>query len=183
MQCNARIEVSAIGAHRADSQTRLGQTTRNVLVKNAGSKRLVGHAFFKRPILNVTQITAGPADVDSAILDGCSARRRLEFRQLSLGRNRLQLAALKGGHHFMFVGINFCIYFTLIQTVPGCLAARDDGLEEIALPNIARHGGRYQDVQNFQLSVVSRHQGDIRLTKQSVPNRPLVAVGYGLAIV
>ena len=28
-----------------------------------------------------------------------------------------------------------------------------------------------------------RHQGDIRLTKQPVPNRPLAAVGYGLAIV
>jgi hypothetical protein len=55
-------------------RARLGQAAGDVLVKNAGNERLVRHTLFKRPDLDIAQITGGKADIDPAILDARSAR-------------------------------------------------------------------------------------------------------------
>ncbi|MDP2252891.1 MAG: hypothetical protein Q8J60_01805, partial [Thiobacillus sp.] len=101
--------------------TRLCQPTRNVLVKHAGDERLVWHTFFKCLDLNVAQIVRGQADVDSAIFNGRSACCCLEFRELGLCGNGLQLAILKGGEDFTFIGINFRHLFHLDSNSPALL--------------------------------------------------------------
>ncbi len=52
------------------SSTLDSTVTITAIVKNAGNKRLVRHAFFKCPDLNVAQVAGGQTDIDPAILNG-----------------------------------------------------------------------------------------------------------------
>ena len=79
---------------------RFSQTARDVLVKNAGNKHLVQHAFFKCPDLNVAQVAGGQTDIDPAILNGCGTRGCLELRKLAFRSNGPKLAFLKGAEDF-----------------------------------------------------------------------------------
>jgi len=79
---------------------RFGETARDVLVQNAGDKRLVRHTFFKRLNLNVAQIAGGQANVAPAIFNGCGTRGSLELRKFAFGSNGPKLTFLEGAEEF-----------------------------------------------------------------------------------
>lgn len=63
---------------------------------DAGDQRLLRHAFFERPDLNVLQVASRQADVDPTVLDRRCAGGGLQTIEFSLGRDGLELARLIG---------------------------------------------------------------------------------------